>query len=87
VLSFLRKDGDEHAVVVLNFTPVPREGYRVGVPRAGLYREVLSSDSHYYGGSNVGNDVVQTEPTPWMDQPHSIVLRLPPLGGLVLVPG
>ena len=87
VLSFLRKDGDDHAVVVLNFTPVPREGYRVGVPRAGSYREILSSDSRYYGGSNVGNDVVQTEPTPWMDQPHSIVLKLPPLGGLVLVPG
>jgi 1,4-alpha-glucan branching enzyme len=87
VLSFLRKAGDDHAVVVLNFTPVPREGYRVGVPRAGLYREILSSDSHYYGGSNVGNDVVQAEPTPWMEQPYSIVLKLPPLGGLVLVPG
>jgi 1,4-alpha-glucan branching enzyme len=87
VLSFLRKDGDDHAVVVLNFTPVPREGYRVGVPRAGLYREILSSDSQYYGGSNVGNDVVQAEPTPWMDQPYSIVLKLPPLGALVLVPG
>jgi 1,4-alpha-glucan branching enzyme len=46
----------------------------------------LSSDSQYYGGSNVGNDVVATEPTPWMGQPHSIVLTLPPLGGLVLVP-
>jgi len=87
VLSFLRKAGNDHAVVVLNFTPVPREGYRVGVPRAGLYREILSSDSQYYGGSNVGNDVVQAEPTPWMEQPYSIVLKLPPLGGLVLVPG
>ena len=86
VLSYLRKDGDNHAVVVLNFTPVPRGGYRVGVPRAGRYREILSSDSQYYGGSNVGNDVVTTEPAPWMDQPHSIVLKLPPLGGLVLVP-
>ena len=86
VVSFLRKDGDDHAVVVLNFTPVPRGGYRVGVPRAGRYREILSSDSQYYGGSNVGNDVVATEPTPWMDQPYSIVLTLPPLGGLVLVP-
>ncbi len=45
VLSYLRKDGDEHAVVVLNFTPVPRHGYRVGVPRAGRYREILNSDS------------------------------------------
>jgi len=87
VLSYLRKDGDDHAVVVLNFTPVPRHGYRVGVPRAGQYREILSSDSRYYGGSDVGNGVVQTEPTPWMEQPNSIVVSLPPLGGLVLVPG
>jgi 1,4-alpha-glucan branching enzyme len=47
----------------------------------------LSSDSHYYGGSNLGNDVVATEPTPWMEQPHSIVLTVPPLGAVVLVPG
>jgi 1,4-alpha-glucan branching enzyme len=86
VLSYLRKDGDEHAVVILNFTPVPRPGYRVGVPQPGRYREVLNSDSEYYGGSNVGNDIVATEATPWMDQPCSIVVTLPPLGGLVLVP-
>ena len=79
MLSYLRKNGDEHAVVVLNFTPVPRHGYRVGVPNAGQYREILSSDSSYYGGSNVGNGVATTEPTPWMDQPHSIVVTLPPL--------
>jgi 1,4-alpha-glucan branching enzyme len=87
VLSFLRKDGDDHAVVALNFTPVPRTSYRLGVPRAGHYREILSSDSQYYGGSNVGNDVVATEPTPWMGQPHSVVVNVPPLGGIVLVPG
>ena len=87
MLSYLRKNGDEHAVVVLNFTPVPRLGYRVGVPQAGRYREIFSSDSQYYGGSNVGNDVVSTEPTPWMQQPHSIVLTVPPLAGVVLVPG
>ena len=87
VLSYLRKNGDEHAVVVLNFTPVPRYGYRVGVPKPGRYREILSSDSRYYGGSDLGNDVVATEPTPCMDQPHSIVVTLPPLGGIVLVPG
>jgi 1,4-alpha-glucan branching enzyme len=66
---------------------VPRRGYRVGVPNAGRYREIFSSDSMYYGGSNVGNDVVHTEPTPWMEQPNSIVVTLPPLAGLVLVPG
>jgi 1,4-alpha-glucan branching enzyme len=86
VLSFLRKNGDEHAVVILNFTPVPREGYRVGVPRRARYREILNSDSQYYGGSNLGNDLVDAEDTPCMEQPCSIVVRLPPLGGIVLVP-
>ena len=87
VLSFLRKNGEEHAVVVLNFTPVPRPGYRVGVPQAGRYREILNTDSRFYGGSDLGNDAAQTEPMPWMDQPNSIVVTLPPLGGIVLVPG
>ena len=86
VVSYLRKNGDEHVVVILNFTPVPRPGYRVGVPRAGHYREVLNSDSRSYGGSNVGNDVANTEATPCMEQPHSIVVTLPPLGGIALVP-
>jgi 1,4-alpha-glucan branching enzyme len=86
VLCFLRKDGDAHAVVALNFTPVPRHGYRIGVPQPGRYREILSSDSRYYGGSDVGNDVVAAEATTWMDQPYSIVVTLPPLGGVVLMP-
>ncbi len=86
VLSYLRRDGDEHAVVLLNFTPVPRYGYRVGVPVSGRYREVLNSDSQYYGGSNVGNAVVDTEHVPCMGHPHSIVVSLPPLAGLILVP-
>jgi 1,4-alpha-glucan branching enzyme len=86
VLSFLRKTGGEHAVVLLNFTPVPRPGYRVGVPQAGSYREVLNSDSSYYGGSNLGNSVVATEAVACMDYPQSIVVTLPPLAGLVLVP-
>jgi 1,4-alpha-glucan branching enzyme len=86
ILAFLRRDGDDHAVVILNFTPVPRHGYRVGVPRAGRYKEVLNSDSAYYGGSNLGNVATSTEPVPCMDQPHSIVVTLPPLGGIVLAP-
>jgi 1,4-alpha-glucan branching enzyme len=86
VLSFLRKAGGEHAVVLLNFTPVPRPGYRVGVPHAGNYREVLNSDSTYYGGSNLGNAVVATEPVACMGYPQSLVMTLPPLAGLLLVP-
>ena len=86
VLSFVRRDGGEHAIVVLNFTPVPRHGYRIGVPARGRYREVLNSDSEYYGGSNVGNSMVSTEAAGSMGYPQSIVVTLPPLGGIVLVP-
>jgi 1,4-alpha-glucan branching enzyme len=85
-LSFLRKADGEHAVVLLNFTPVPRHGYRVGVPQAGRYREVLNSDSSFYGGSNLGNSAVATEDVPCMGYPQSLVITLPPLAGLVLVP-
>jgi 1,4-alpha-glucan branching enzyme len=85
VISFQRRYGDEHVVVVLNFTPVPREGYRIGVPGAGLYREVFNSDSRFYGGSNVGNAMgIETEPRAWMGLAQSLVLSLPPLGGLIL---
>jgi 1,4-alpha-glucan branching enzyme len=66
---------------------VPREGYRVGVPRLGRYRTLVNSDSQFYGGSNFGNDFAEAEATPCMDQPFSIVVKLPPLGGIVLVPG
>ncbi len=87
VLSYLRRAGEEVAAVVLNFTPVVRHGYRVGVPFGGRWREVLNSDSAYYEGSNVGNGGwVEAEPVPWMGRPWSVVLTLPPLAGLVLVP-
>jgi 1,4-alpha-glucan branching enzyme len=85
LLTFLRRDEHSEVVVALNFTPVPRHGYRVGVPGAGSYREVFNSDSRFYGGGDVGNPVaLQAEPMPWMHQSHSIVLTLPPLGGIVL---
>jgi 1,4-alpha-glucan branching enzyme len=86
VLSFVRKDGDAHAIVLLNFTPVPRHGYRVGVPAPGTYREVLNSDSSYYGGGNLGNSAVPTEDVPCMGHAQSLVVTLPPLAGVVLVP-
>jgi 1,4-alpha-glucan branching enzyme len=85
VLSYLRRDGEDFHLVVLNFTPVVRTGYRIGVPRAGIYREVLNSDSHYYGGSDVSNGVhIASLPGRWMEREHSINLTLPPLGALVL---
>jgi 1,4-alpha-glucan branching enzyme len=87
VISWLRwaRDGS-FAVVVLNLTPVPRRGYRIGVPQAGEYRECFNSDSRHYGGSDLGNDGVLTASgQSWMGRPASLVLTLPPLGGLVLV--
>ena len=85
-LSFIRRAGDRIAVVVLNFTPVPRPGYQLGVPRPGRYRVVLNSDSAHYAGSNLGTDGVEAQPTPCQGQGWSVQLDLPPLAGLVLLP-
>jgi len=85
VLSYLRRSEDELIIVLLNFTPVPREGYRVGVPQAGRYQEILNSDSSYYNGTNVGNQqFINSEEKSWMGRPHSLSLTLPPLAGLIL---
>jgi 1,4-alpha-glucan branching enzyme len=72
---------------VCNLSPVPRPGYRVGLPRAGRWREALNTDSAYYGGSGVGNlGGVTAEAMPWHDQPFSAPLTLPPLAAVWLVP-
>jgi 1,4-alpha-glucan branching enzyme len=85
VLSYLRRDGADFHVVILNFTPVVRHNYRIGVPQSGLYREVFNSDSRFYGGSDIGNGpVVDSQPVAWMGHGDSLALTLPPLGGLVL---
>jgi len=82
VLSFLRK-GDEPTETIIavgNFTPVRREGYRVGVPHAGFYEEVLNTDAEVYGGSGAGNPGgAEAEPVEWDGRPFSIVLDLPPV--------
>jgi 1,4-alpha-glucan branching enzyme len=86
VVSFVRraKDPNDFVLFVLNFTPVPRHGYRVGVPAGGYYRELLNTDSHVYGGGNLGNaGGVWAEPLPWQGRPWSLSLTLPPLAGLV----
>jgi 1,4-alpha-glucan branching enzyme len=87
VISFVRcaDSATEHTVVVVNFTPVPRFGYRIGVPRGGGYRELLNSDSEIYGGSNVGNGGwVEAVEEPSHGFTHSMSLTLPPLGFLLL---
>jgi 1,4-alpha-glucan branching enzyme len=89
VVSFLRRarNPDDFVVVVCNLTPVVRAGYRIGVPAAPGYREVLNSDSRLYGGSDVGNHgYVQSEHIPAHGFATSIALVLPPLAGLVLAP-
>ena len=87
VVSFLRRarDTEDFLVVVCNFTPVPRYGYRIGVPSPGRYEEVLNSDAAIYGGSNVGNlGGVQADVLPWHSWPYSVRLTLPPLGMVML---
>ncbi|MCO6413556.1 MAG: 1,4-alpha-glucan branching protein GlgB [Thiogranum sp.] len=85
LLSYYRQDGNRRIVVVLNYTPVPRYGYRLGVPEPGDYQLLFNSDADYYQGSNMAvRGRCSSEPVPWMDQAQSIVIDLPPLAGLVL---
>jgi 1,4-alpha-glucan branching enzyme len=89
VFAFLRraKNGTDFVVVVCNFTPVPRDKYRIGVPQSGYDREILNSDADIYGGSNTGNDGgAYSEPTATHGFEHSIELTLPPLAMIVLEP-
>jgi len=84
VLSYLRRDGDEFVIILLNFTPVPRDNYRIGVPHAGAYTVIFNSDSEYYGGSNVGQTDLLADAGAWMNRPASLTLNLPPLAGVVI---
>jgi len=88
VISYLRRAGSEWCIVVLNFTPVPRREYRIGVPQGGSYHELLNTDSRYYAGSDLGNgEPLVAEALPWMGRPWSVTVTLPPLAGIVLKPG
>jgi 1,4-alpha-glucan branching enzyme len=90
IVTFLRraKDPDDFVVFVFNFTPVVREGYRIGVPKAGFYSELLNSDSSIYGGQNIGNaGGVPTQDFPWQGRQHSLQVTAPPLAMVVLKPG
>ena len=89
VLAFARQTraGERVVVAVMNLSPVVRDGYRVGLPRAGAWRELVNTDSRFYGGSDVGNGGgVAAQPLPWHGQPYSAELTLPPLAALWLVP-
>jgi 1,4-alpha-glucan branching enzyme len=87
VVSFVRRSNNpaDFTVFVLNFTPVIRPIYRLGVPEAGHYRELINTDAGVYGGSNVGNlGGIDTEDIPTHGYEHSVSLVLPPLACLVL---
>ena len=87
VVSFMRrtKKKDETLLFVCNFTPVPRHGYRMGVPYKGEYYELLNSDANHYGGSGLENlQPMPSGPMFWQSCPHSILLTLPPLSTVIL---
>jgi 1,4-alpha-glucan branching enzyme len=81
VVSFVRKSREgEMIVFIVNATPMVRHNYRLGVPRAGFYREVINTDAETYGGSNIGNlGGVRSEDRQWMGREHSVLIQLPPL--------
>jgi len=85
-LIYQRQVDGEAIVVAVNFTPVPRHDYRIGVPAGGVYRELVNSDAREFGGSGVGNDgrALAAEAQPWMNRPYSLTVTLPPLAGIVL---
>lgn len=87
VICYLRKNAGRLLLFVLNFTPVPRTHYRVGVPTGGPWREVLNSDAVIYGGSGMGNlGRVEAVPESWHGRPFHLALTLPPLAALILEP-
>ncbi len=89
IISFIRKSSttNEFVLVVCNLTPIPYQNYRIGVPVAGSWQEILNSDAKVYGGSGQGNmGGVETEPIPAHGKHQSISLILPPLGIIIFKP-
>jgi 1,4-alpha-glucan branching enzyme len=89
ILAYVRRAAEpsDFTIAIVNFTPVVRRNYRLGVPEGGWYQEVFNSDSEYYGGSNVGNfPGVMAEASESHGRPYSIQLTLPPLSVVVLKP-
>jgi len=86
VIAFVRRGrrDDSVAIAACNFTPIPRHGYRLGVPYGGRYREIVNTDAKWYGGSDVGNEGgVDAIGAPWHNRPFSIAVTLPPLGCVI----
>ena len=88
-ISFARVAADRKrwVVCVCNLSPVVREGWRIGLPAGGTWREALNTDSRFYGGSDIGNGLgLEAEELPWNEQDYSVEMTLPPLGVVWLVP-
>jgi len=86
VLTYMRRGHDKKndLVVACNFTPVPREDYRIGVPKATKYKEIFNSDDKKYGGSGMSNTAIKTTKTAWHSQKNSVVVTIPPLSVIIL---
>ena len=86
-VAAVARGGERVVVFAANLSPVPRENYRLGLPRSSRWREAINTDSTFYGGSDKGNlGGVQPEPIPWHGQPFSAEVTLPPLAAIWLVP-
>ena len=81
-------DGEPEVIAcIANFSALPHQEYRLGLPQAGRWREVLNTDAAIYGGSGVGNlGVIEAVPEPWHGRPASATITLPPMGVLWLTP-
>ena len=85
VLLYIRKGHDpkNDIIIACNFTPIPREKYRIGVPRAGQFKEIFNSDARKYGGSGMKNTIRKTAKKPWHGHNNSIEISIPPLGMVI----
>ncbi len=85
VLTYIRKGHDpkKDLIIACNFTPIPREKYRIGIPKAGQYKEIFSTDSKKYGGSGSKNTIRKSAKKPWHGHKNSIEITIPPLGMVV----
>lgn len=85
VLTYIRKGHDRKndLIVACNFTPLPRENYRIGVPKSSKLKEIFNSDAKKYGGSGSKNTAIKTEKKPWHSFEESIEITVPPLGIVV----
>lgn len=86
VLTYIRKghDAKNDLIVACNFTPVPRENYRIGIPKSGKLKEIFNTDNTQYGGSGMINSAIKTTDTPWHGYKKSVEITIPPLGVVIM---